>query len=349
MTRRLAVAWALVAGIALAACGGGSSSPASSGSTPAAGSSAGSSSSSGPGTLILTRPKGIAQLDLASRDEKMLIPQPTPDTFLLDPAVSPDGASLAYVVQPPPKVQGTTYDAGSDVWVANRDGSGAHAVFTHVHPNQLVRFPQWLDAGHLLAVVQEPAQKAGTTTVTYVLERIDVATGQRARLIEGALTFGISPDRTHVVYTDLVPSGGETLNAAAVDGSGTRVIVGADQNLLPFNSPRYSPDGSTIAFTSADQTGARADLRYVTMQPSAANPGRALDGLPEDVWTVPATGGTARRVAKLKEDLPALTWGRDNKHLYVLGMNGLSDVNLSSGAVTRIAAGSFHGEITWAP
>ncbi len=345
--RRLAIACALIAGIALSACGGGSS-PAPSAASPQA-TGAGGSSSRGPGALILTRPKGIAEIDLKSRAEKMLIPQPTSDTFLLDPAVSHDGARLAYVVQPPPKIQGTTYDAGSDLWVAQRDGTGAHAVFTHVHPNQLVRFPQWLDATHLLAVVQEPVQKAGTTSVTYVLERIDITTGQRSRLLQNVLTFGLSPDRTHIVYTELVPSGGETLDTAALDGSGAAVIVGPDQNLLPFNSPRYSPDGATIAFTSADQTGARAGFRYVTMRAFAPQPAPSVDGLPEDVWTVPAAGGRARRVADLKEDLPALTWGRDNTHLYVLGMNALSDVDLASGAVTRIAAGSFHGELAWAP
>jgi Tol biopolymer transport system component len=275
----------------------------------------------------------------------MLITQPTTDTFLLDPAVSADGAMLAYVVQPPPKVQGTTYDAGSDLWVANRDGSNARAVFTHENPNQLVRFPQWLDAGHLLAVVQEPKQAEGTTSVTYVIERIDLATGARAHVIEDGLTFGVSPDRTRIVYTHLDPAGGETLDTAAIDGSGSKTIVGPEQHLLPFNSPRFSPDGTQIAFTSADQTGARADITFV----SAGAHGPAPDGLPEDVWTVPAAGGEARRVADLKEDLPAVTWGGDGKHLYVLGSNGLSDVTLASGAVTRIADGSFHGQIDWAP
>jgi Tol biopolymer transport system component len=322
----------------VSACGGGSSSSKTPG-LPSA------QPSSDAGSLILTRAAGIAEFGVKSHDEKLLIKQPSSDTFLLDPAVSADGAMLAYVVQPPPKVQGTTYDAGSDLWVANRDGSGGRAVFTHVNPNQLVRFPQWLDAGHILAVVQEPKEAAGTTSVSYVIERIDVATGQRTHVIEDGLTFGVSPDRTRIAYTHLEAGGGETLMTAAIDGSGAKVIVGPEQNLLPFNSPRFSPDGAQIAFTSADQTGARAGVTYVSTGDGAPAP----DGLPEDAWTVDAGGGTARRVADLKEDLPALAWSGDGKRLYVLGSNGLSEVTLASGAVTRIGEGSFHGQIAWAP
>lgn len=343
MTRRIAVAVLMFCAIAvLTACGSGGGSSSSS-KTP--GLPTTQPPSGGAGSLILTRADGIYEFGVKSHDEKPLIKQPTADTFVLDPAVSADGKMLAYVVQPPPKVQGTTYDAGSDLWIANRDGSGARAVFTHVNPNQLVRFPQWLDAGHILAVVQEPKQAQGTTSVSYVIERIDVATGERAHVIEDALTFGVSPDRARIVYTHLDPAGGETLDSAAIDGTGAKTIVGPDQHLLPFNSPRYSPDGAQIAFTSADQTGARADVTYVSLGHAGPSP----DGLPEDVWTVDAGGGTAKRAADLKEDLPSVTWGGDDKHLYVLGTNGLSDVNLTSGAVTRIGEGSFHGEITWAP
>lgn len=328
-----------IAGIVLGACGGSAAKDV----APRGGATEGAVA--GSGSLILTRPDGIAEINLKSHDEKLLLKQPTSNTFLLDPAVSPDGRSIAYTLQPPPVIQGTTYDAGSDIWVANGDGSGAHQVVAHQEPNQLMRYPGWLDAGHLLAVVQEPTVAEGTTSVKYVLEQIDIATGQRTRMIENVLAYGLSPDRTHVVYTEIGADTGETLKTAALDGSDAKTVVGPEQNLLPFNSPRYSPDGSTIAFTSADQTGATAGWRYVSLRPASVSP----DGLPEDVWTVPASGGRARRVADIKEDLPALTWGADGSHLYVLGTMGLSDVNLKSGAVTRIADGSFHGEIAWAP
>ncbi len=347
MTLRRTLAATLALIMLGASCGGGGSN-ASGSSTDATRGASPSRSSAGSGSLLITRRNGIVEFDIKSHVEKTLTPQPTPETFLLDPAVSPDGTRIAYIVQPPPKVQGAQYDAGADLWVANRDGSGAKAVLMHVNPNQLLRFPQWLDDSTLMLVAQEPTQTAGTTTVEYVLERIDLTTGERARLLANVLGYGLSVDRKHIVFAHLSPQGGETLDTANIDGSGATTIVGMDENLSPFNSPRYSPDGSTVAFASADQTGARANVRYVSA-PGFGAAAALLNGLPEDLWTVSASGGRARRVAKLREDLPTLAWGADREHIYVLGTNGLTDVDLKSAAVRRIGEGAFHGQIAWAP
>ena len=78
-------------------------------------------------------------------------------------------------------------------------------------------------------------------------------------------------------------------------------------------------------------------------------PGPPNDGLPEDIWTVDLAGGRPVRVADLKEDLPALTWGGDGRHLYVLGSAGLYDVNVETGAVDRLGEGTFHGMLVWVP
>jgi Tol biopolymer transport system component len=275
---------------------------------------------------------------------------------------------LAYIVQPPPVVQGTKYDAGSDLWVADRDGGNQHVVFTHVQPNQLVRFPQWEDDAHILAVVQEISTTGGITSVVYTLERIDAATGERANVLENVLAFGLSPDGKTLTYAKLAPQSGETLESQLIGGGAGQTLVPVSENLNPFNSPRFSPDGTQIAFASADQTGARAPagVHYITLHrddhgapwaaaESEASPRPApassfLDGLPEDIWTVAATGGSRPvRVADIKEDLPSLTWNGDGKHIFVIGSAGLYDVNVESGAVDRIGDGTFHGQIAWSP
>ena len=171
----------------------------------------------------------------------------------------------------------------------------------------------------------------------------------------------LSPDGKQLVYAKLAPQSGETLESQALAGGDARTLVPVAENLNPFNSPRFSPDGATIAFASADQTGATAPapVRYVTLRrnapgsPWAAAPAAPaetlLDGLPEDIWTVAASGDTPVRIADLKEDLPTLAWNGDGKHIFVIGSAGLYDVNVQSGAVDRIGEGVFHGQIAWAP
>jgi dipeptidyl aminopeptidase/acylaminoacyl peptidase len=339
----------VVLGVVAASCGGGPSG----GPLP----SAGAGKKAGGPTLIIAKPGGIFEYSIEDGVEEPLIPAATDNTFLMDPALSADGSKLAYVVQPPPTAFARgKYDAGSDVWVANRDGSEQRAVFTHAVPNQLVRFPQWEDDGHLLAVVQEITTSDGQTKVVYTLERIDVTSGERTPVLEDALAFTLSPDGKLLAYARLVRPSGETLDLFDIT-RGTMTLVGAEQNLVPFNSPRFSPDGSKVAFASADQTGARAPVEYVTLSreggvasgAGAAMLGRLPDGLPEDIWTVDVAGGRAVRVADLKEDLPALTWAGDGQHMYVLGAAGLYDVSLESGAVTRMGEGAFHGGVVWSP
>jgi Tol biopolymer transport system component len=208
--------------------------------------------------LLIARPDGIVEFDIEDGAEQTLL-APGANEFLLDPAVSPDGARLAYIVQPPPKIEGGVYDAGSDLWVAGRDGSEPHLVFEHVDPNQLVRFPQWRDDNRVLAIVIETVQREGQTMVVYTLQEIDSTTGSRRTMREDVIAFAISPDGERVAYAELAPRVGETLRTAALDGGEPQTLVSIEDNLSPFASPDYSPDGQRVAFASADQTGVRAE------------------------------------------------------------------------------------------
>jgi hypothetical protein len=74
-----------------------------------------------------------------------------------------------------------------------------------------------------------------------------------------------------------------------------------------------------------------------------------MNGVPQDIWTVERSGGEPVRVADLKEDLPTLAWNGDGTRLYVLGLYGLYDVDLSTGIIERLGDGTFHGQVVWVP
>ncbi len=310
----------------------------------------GGGSDASPGSLIISRPDGIFELPTTPNGEAtQLIAPPEPSTFFLDPAISPDAKRIAYVVQPPPVVVDGRYDAGSDLWIADRDGGNQRLVLAHADPNQLIRAPQWLDGQTLLAIVQEIELISGVTTVVYTLQRIDVETADRERLLENVLAFDVSPDSRRVAYSRLDFRRGETFDTVNLDGTEPLTLIDVTDELAPFSYPRYAPDGKTIAFASADQSTAPTGRRLVAA-PAFALESRFLDGLPQDIWTIGVDGeDESRRVADLKEDLPALTWDGKGEHIFVLGVAGLYDVDIATGSVTRIGDGAFHGQIAWAP
>jgi Tol biopolymer transport system component len=311
------------------------------------------------GKLIYSRPDAIVELDVASGEMVELLRAETPTSFLLDPAVSDNNRQLAYVMQPPAQIIDGRYDAGTDLWVANRDGTGARMVYRHTQPNALVRFPRWTPDGDIVAIIQQIEEVDGIAQVAYTVQRLDPESGQLTKLLDDAYAIAVSPDGSRIAYAKPLADGNQRLEEAPLDGSSApAVLVEPSENLLPFNSPVYSPDGASIAFASADQTAAREggamDRRMRGREHSlrralgtAASPER--NGLPEDIWLVSADSGRPRLLAELKEDLPSLTWSGDGEHIYVLGSAGLYEIDATSGAVTRIGEGAFHGQIDWAP
>jgi Tol biopolymer transport system component len=337
----------LAATLLLASCDGGGSGDSAATAVPGGGT----------GALIYSQPDAIVELDVKTGESHEIIRAEAANSFLLDPAVSRDGSQLAYIVQPPAQIIDNRYDAGTDLWIAARDGSGARLVYAHEQLNALIRYPRWTPDGDIIAIIQEVEETPTITRVAYTVQRIDVATGERTRLLDDAYAIAISPDGSRLAYARPLTEGGESFESIRLDGSSDPVvIVSPENNLLPFNSPQYSPDGTSIAFASADQ--ANAPPTPVLGMSAPASGGFRLsariaapltDGLPQDVWLVDAAGGRPRLLATMQEDLPSLTWAGDGAHVYLLGATGLYEIDVSSGAVTRIGEGVFHGQIAWAP
>ncbi len=106
----------------------------------------------------------------------------------------------------------------------------------------------------------------------------------------------LSPDGRWVAYAVATPSLTDNRNVSRIWLA--EVATGANRQITQGpgsdRSPRWSPDGKTLAFLSTRQNGAQ-------------------------VWVLDVTGGEARRVSNLPEGAGELTWMPDGKGFLVVG------------------------------
>lgn len=293
---RIVVSTLLACCAAVAACGGGG----------------------GPGQLLYGTPGGIMGYHLGDGTEKLLLaPVGGNSIGLADPALSPDGKRIAYVHDLP---GGASQDPVSDLQVANRDGTDSHMVLQHGGSALRVISPQWSDDLHVLAVIRA----AGGGKVTYTLERIVAGTGERTKVLDGVTSFGVSRDRRRIVYTTQAQPG--ALSVAAIDGSAPSSLMAPGAQFAAVMSPRFSPDGKTVAFTAA-----------------------AAPSAPLDLYTLPSSGGQATVLAALQDAAPSLTYSGDGHHIYVTTARGLSDVDVRNGGVRKLRDVVVTGAPQWTP
>jgi Tol biopolymer transport system component len=138
-----------------------------------------------------------------------------------------------------------------------------------------------------------------------------------------------SPDGSTVAFVSKGDTAGQGANhvwLVASDGSGLRLLTPG----LPAEDPVWSPDGTQVAFLSGTS-----------------------DAL--DVWTVPATGGTPRRLTTEADRKGGLAWSpRGSSLLYSVvagGMAALFSLDPVTGGRKPLAAVGFFNDASavWSP
>jgi Tol biopolymer transport system component len=233
------------------------------------------------------------------------------------PAWSPDGKLIAYLLCEPPG------EYPCRVWVTAVTESDAFPVTAKQDAPQ---DPAWAPTGTRLAYANN--------STTSVVEVVNVDGSGRRRLTDESASSGFpswSPDGTQIAYASHVPAALEDSDIWIMDASGTGKKALTN---LPGNesSPVWSPDGRDIAFIGGPRTG--------------------LPGLTQ-IYLLNVEDGTVRAVTKDPVGKSHLSWSPDGRRILYSASRGNSNlyvVTVEGGSRQKVVTGPADDEFpAWNP
>ena len=280
-----------------------------------------------PGTFVYTQ--GV-DLWIQDADGARLLIAAGQDQQLLQPALSPDGRRVAYVVFQLTQAEGST--VGTDLAVSWLDEPQVEILVQHSQQAEFVWTPRWSPDGESLIFTHEPGD------LVIRVMRLDVSSREVEMLRDDARDADISDDGTTLVFVNAPYSGDPHLVIRDLS-DGTEMVLDPERRWepRPFRIPRFAGGGEADAVIfSAGQYLPQASSRLV-----------GLNG-PEDIWRYDLATGLLTQLAAVGEDQPDFAISDDGRHVLILGAFGIYLVSSPpTDPPFAIAPGEFHGGIDW--
>ena len=204
------------------------------------------------------------------------------------PAFSPDGRQLAYSWN-------GGEGANADIYV-KLVGAGAPLQLTKTEANE--HYPTFSPDGNHIAFIRGKYGEAGDLIIIPALGGLERPV---ARLFSGNYSISFSPDGQDIAVIDTEDSkeGGQHAVYLINIETGERRRVTAPAEFLSETTPRFSPDGASLAF-----------IRVFKEDGHARNLAR------QDLFVVPVSGGKPWQMTFDGLIINSLAWSADGDYIY---------------------------------
>ncbi len=245
------------------------------------------------GRIVFDDFEDVYAMDVDGSNFVVVAGDPTGSEF--DGAWSPDGAWVVYR----DSTRGINDD--DEIYVARADGSGKRNL-TNNPANDWG--PDWSPDGSTIVFNSD---RDGSPLSGYLM----APDGSDVRRIDTDLWFeypSFSPDGARIVFEGHVGGSYDVFVADVATGATTLLIGGPGGEGWPV----WSPDGTTVAFTSE-----RDDCAFVTPEQVDCWRAAEVQDAHRDTWLIDADGSNLRRVTT--ETSQFVAWSPDCQYLLVSG------------------------------
>jgi Tol biopolymer transport system component len=277
------------------------------------------------------------------------------DEVASQPALSPDGAQIAFVTLTQPPITATIALPTARLDLLDR-ASGV--VTTLWQPQRgILWLPSWAGDGSAVYVFANGTSQQPATSDAERLQivRVERATRERTTLVRNAMDPSVSPDGRQIAYL-VFGDNGISMHLMVADiggGNARRVLDGS--RFQGFFAPRWSPDGQRIVL--AGLNGPPTDSQGFPVEARAPSPWEWLaqaitpvaeaHGAPWDVWIVNMDGGGLRNLAPIQDDMPMAAFSPDGSQIVIMAYQGFYRIGGEGRDLRRIATPGDHGGIVW--
>lgn len=294
-------------------------------------------------SFVLANPAGLLALDSGGHAIGRIVDLPA-QSAPATPVLHPSGKSVVFALtQQPDKKTGF----GSDLYTVNLDGTGYKPLVQHESDNVFYASPRFDASGNILYFHRRAAliQAGSFVGNEDSLERLDLRTGERKRLVTNGADPALSPDGKLIVYVHLTQGQPDGLWVANIDGTQQRPFFKTKDTWWYLQAPRFAPSGCEIVFSAAGHTLAQAPSGPVTTNRAS---GVAHLNIPSELNIAPCDGTSVKVVGQTGDDVvPA--WSPDGTQVAYVGTGAFFVLTLANGNLRTLAQGQdfFFGDLVW--